>query len=108
MPKREEAGRTSALRLIGIDGKRVRIASSRMRHMIGAATKRAAVPGIYDVKDQGRVHGNRGVETRGWLPGAITYASDVFVLYASGMQGQASAMTGYDVAHVRQATDFDL
>ena len=108
MPKREEAGRTSALSLIGIAGKRVGIASPRMRHMIGAAANRAAVPGINDVEDQGRVHGDRGVETRRWLPGAITHPGDIFVLYAGGMQGHAPPMTGYNVAHVRQATDFDL
>src|SRR5215467_6528202 len=108
MPQREEASRTSTLRLIGIDGKRVRITPPRMLHMIGAAANRTAVPGINDVEDQWRVHGDRWVETRRWLPGAIAHTGNVFMLYAGGMQRQAPPMTGHNVACIRQATDLDL
>src|SRR5262245_42863036 len=53
-----EAGKAARLCLIGIDRKGLIVATTRMRHMIDAAAKRATTPAIIDVKRERRLHSN--------------------------------------------------
>src|ERR1019366_2561164 len=64
-----EAGQTARLRLKAINRIGLVVAAARMRDMIDAAAKRAAVPAIGDVENQGRVDRNRRMQAIGGLPG---------------------------------------
>ena len=67
-----------------IYGEGIIMSASRVRYIISAATNRAAVPGIYNIKSEWRIHTNGGVQGTGWLPGPVTDAANILAFYAGG------------------------
>src|SRR5205823_766949 len=74
MAEREEAGGAAALGFIGVHGETVEAAAARMGHVPRAAADHAVVPGVDEIEHQRRMHADRRMQARGWLPRPITYA----------------------------------
>src|SRR5215471_1956499 len=95
MPKRKKTRGTPGFRFIRIDRKRFVVSSTRMRHMILAAAKRALIRQIYEIEHQWCVYWNCRVEASGRLPRTISDAAYIFTLGSRRMQRHAAAIAGH-------------
>ena len=104
----EEAGEASGFGFVTVDGEDIVAAATGVGDVISAATEGAAIPGIYEVEDQRSMDANCGMQTFGWLPGAIADASDELTIDAGGMEWEAMPTNGNGEAFAAHATGFDL
>src|ERR1019366_10165127 len=96
-------GKPPRLRLIGIDRFGLVAASAGMRDMVDAAPQRPAVPGIYEIKRQGRMDGNGRVQPRRRLPGLEADGGDRLAGTAGFRHRHPPAVTGDDVTALDKA-----
>jgi len=73
-------------------------AAARVRDEVGAASERAAGPGVDEVEGQRRVHADARVQRARQLPGAVADARDVLAGGAGGMQVDRVLVARDDVA----------
>src|SRR5438445_2833464 len=87
-----EARQPPRLRFIRVYGRRLVVASGRMRDMVDAAAQRAAAPRIENVEGQRGMHIDRRVQSGRQLPSLEAYAGDTFAGTAGGAQRNASSV----------------
>ena len=104
----KEARRTPGFRFIGVDRKGIVVASSGMRHVIGATSQCAFVAKIHDVKDQRCMNRNSGMQTARRLPRSIADATHELAGYTSGFQRKTSTITCHCVALTQQTGHSNL
>ena len=73
-----ETADAAALGFIGINGEGIITSAAGMRHMIGATTNAAAVPGINNIKHKRRINTNGGMQCRRRLPCTVTDTANIF------------------------------
>src|SRR6266566_771701 len=79
-----------------------------MRHVIGAASEAASVPGVQDVEHQRRMDANGRMQASRRLPGAKPDAGDVFAVGAGRVQWNNDAADTDGVARAGQPPHLDL
>ena len=108
MAERLEAGQTTTLGLVGVNGVMLEIPPAGMGGVIRAARHGAAVPAIIDVKHQRYIHGNCRMQARSRLPRAETHASEILTLNLGMNQGHPVTVTGNTVAFGIERSNLDL
>src|SRR5690349_14524455 len=77
---REKAGEAARLRFVAVDWKGVVAAPAGMGHMILAASKGTAVPGVVEIEHQRGVHTDGRLQTFRRLPRAITHTGNTLAI----------------------------
>src|SRR5215831_1765754 len=79
-----------------------------MNDMVGAASNRPSIPRIYDVKDQRRMHRDRGMQGRRWLPGAIAHSCDIVAGRTGRVKWEPAAVASDQMARPDHAAHLHL
>ena len=103
-----KSGNSAAFGFIGVDGEAFEIAATGVDDVIGATADGAGLPGVDDIEHERRMDADGGVETSGGLPGAIADAGDELAVDSGGVEREADAVDGDEVAGIGHAVDEDL
>jgi hypothetical protein len=89
-----EPRQTTTLRLVGIYRENLMVATSRMGHVIGAATKGPLVPSVDQIENERCMDSNVGLKTLGRLPGPVPDTADLITVVAGGVKGNLVTVAG--------------
>src|SRR6266849_4530406 len=104
-PETREASRFC---LVGIDQEGLMVPPAGMGDMIGTPSHRTSRPHIHDIKDQGGVGGQLGMQGRRRIPGFIAYTRNELSARASRMEWDTPLVAGYDMPRVAHPAYLDL
>src|SRR4030095_6591529 len=79
---RPEARHTARFRFVRIDRKRIVVAAAGARDVIGAAAQRARRAGVDEIEHERRLHADRRMQRRGWMPRPEAHTGDEFAGYS--------------------------
>src|SRR5208283_3690624 len=77
----------AGLGLVGVYGKSLIVASTRMRHIVRASPDRPLRGDVNQLDDQGGVYGDGGMQAMRRLPGSETHATHQVAVRARGLKG---------------------
>src|SRR5690606_36076114 len=108
VPRCLESRNAAALGRFGVDWASFVRTPSRMDDVIGASADRVMVPGVVDIESQRPIDANRGMKTRGGLPGPVADAADELRARARRLDGHLDPVATDELPSGRRTPHLDL